>query len=137
MNVLVVDYGMGNLGSVRRALEECGAEVTVSADPAALADAARIVLPGVGAFADGMLRLEQGGWVEPLREATSRNGVPLLGICLGLQLLARTGSEGREAPGLGLLPGRVVRLSPRAPDERVPHAGPARAPAARSDSRRC
>lgn len=122
MNVLVINYGMGNLGSVRRAFEECGANVLVSEDPADIADAERIVLPGVGAFPDAMARLNATGWPTPLRAALENPGVHLLGICLGMQLLADKGHEGSETPGLGLVHGEVTRFVP--PNgERVPHIG--------------
>lgn len=122
MNVLVINYGMGNLGSVRRAFEECGANVLVSEDPADIAEAERIVLPGVGAFPDAMARLHSAGWTAPLRVALENPGVHLLGICLGMQLLADKGHEGSETLGLGFIPGEVTRFVP--PDgERVPHVG--------------
>ena len=122
MNVLVINYGMGNLGSVRRAFEECGASVLVSEDPADLAEAERIVLPGVGAFPDAMARLNEAGWPGELRQALTNPGVHLLGICLGMQLLADTGHEGSETRGLALIPGDVIRFVP--PNgERVPHVG--------------
>ena len=122
MKVLIINYGMGNLGSVRRAFEECGADVLVSSDPADLPKAERIVLPGVGAFADGMAHLDSAGWPEPLRLALRNPGVHLLGICLGMQLLATKGYEGGETDGLGLIPGIVNRLQPTN-GERVPHIG--------------
>jgi glutamine amidotransferase len=122
MTVVIVDYGMGNLASVLRALEECGATAEVAADPAALERASHVVLPGVGAFGDAMTRLAAGGWISPLQQlATER--VPLLGICLGMQLLADCGEEGGAHDGLGLVPGRVVRLQPTGAAERVPHVG--------------
>lgn len=122
MNVVVINYGMGNLASVFRAFEECGADVTIAAAPAALEDAERIVLPGVGAFPDGMTRLEAAGWPAALRQALENPSVRLLGICLGMQLLAERGFEIREARGLGLIPGEVRRLV-SASGERIPHAG--------------
>ncbi len=122
MNVLVINYGMGNLGSVRRAFEECGASVLVSDDPADLTAAERIVLPGVGAFPDAMARLNAVGWPAKLRTALENPGVHLLGICLGMQLLADKGHEGSETPGLGLIHGEVTRFAP--PNgERIPHVG--------------
>lgn len=120
--VSVVDYGMGNLGSVRRSLEECGARVEVIRDPARLADAGRVVLPGVGAFADGMKRLAEGGWVQAIRQKVE-GGTPLLGICLGMQLLADQGEEGGLTPGLGLISGKTIRLVADAPQTRIPHVG--------------
>lgn len=122
MTVLIVDYGMGNLASAQRALEECGAKVRVSDDPRGLAGAERIVVPGVGAFAHAMRQLRGGGWVDPLRAAVLDDGIPVLGICLGMQLLAASGEEGGSETGLGLIPGSVRRLVPEA-DERVPHIG--------------
>ena len=107
MQVTVIDYGIGNLFSVARALEHCGAEVKVSADPAVIEAAPRLVLPGVGAFADGMQGLRERGLVETiLRYAASSR--PLLGICLGMQMLASVSEEFGEHAGLGLIPGRVV-----------------------------
>lgn len=108
--VTVVDYGVGNLYSVQRALEYCGAErVVISASPDDIAAADRLILPGVGAFSDGMKGLEQRGLVEPiLRYAAS--GKPLMGICLGMQMLASQSDEFGSHKGLGLIPGRVVRI---------------------------
>lgn len=120
---LIVDYGMGNLGSVKRAFEECGANVVISADPADCVMADHIILPGVGAFADGMAALTDGGWVDVLRAVTQEDKVPLLGICLGMQLLADKGFEGRETLGLGLVPGEVTRLAADLPETRIPHVG--------------
>lgn len=121
--VLVIDYGMGNLGSVRRAFEECGADVRVSTDPDELKTAAHIVLPGVGAFGDGMANLKKGGWIDPLQKALLTEKIPFLGICLGMQLLADRSHEGGEFEGLGLLAGEVKRLEPSNASERVPHIG--------------
>ena len=123
MSVVIVDYGLSNLGSIRRSLEECGATVRVSDDPSALRSASRVVLPGVGSFADGMVNLRKGGWVTALQEAAKEDKIPLLGICLGMQLLADRGHEGGDIPGLGLLPGEVRRLEPHSPAEKIPHVG--------------
>ena len=122
MTILVVDYGMGNLGSVRRALEECGAKVLISDDPHELKLASHILLPGVGAFCDGVSHLTQRGWPDALRQAVFEDGLPLLGICLGMQLLMREGDEGGDAHGLGFFEGHVVRMTPAA-NERIPHVG--------------
>lgn len=121
MTVLVVDYGMGNLASVARALEDCGARVVVSSDCKAAEAAERIVLPGVGAFPDAMRRLQSAGWAAALQAAGAER-VPILGICLGMQLLADEGEEVQPTRGLGLVPGTVRRIPP-VPGERVPHVG--------------
>jgi glutamine amidotransferase len=121
--VAVVDYGVSNLDSVARALEECGATPYVTADPAELKHASLMVLPGVGAFADGMRNLRARGLDQALREQVLEQGVPLLGVCLGMHLLADRGSEGGESQGLGLIPGHVEKLQPDEPGTRVPHVG--------------
>ena len=123
MSVLIVDYNLSNLGSIRRSLEECGASPLVSDDPKTLKTATRIVLPGVGAFADGMANLRQMGWVSALREAVREERIPMLGICLGMQLLADVGHEGGTVEGLGLVPGQVRRLEPDDPNTKIPHVG--------------
>lgn len=122
MKVLIVDYGMGNLGSLRRSLEECGADASISTNPADIRTATRLVLPGVGAFPDAMATLGERGWVPEL-EAAVKAQVPLLGICLGMQLLAERGYEGKETVGLGFVPGEVRRLEPASRDIRLPHVG--------------
>ncbi len=122
MKVALIDYGMGNLGSVRRAIGELGAEALLADTPAKLVAADRIVLPGVGAFADGMRLLQAGGWVSALREE-ARAGKPLLGICLGMQMLATRGIEGGDTDGLDLIPGEVVPLAGLGCKLRIPHVG--------------
>jgi len=123
--IVIVDYGVGNLRSVQKALEHVGAPATISSDPAALEPGAAetpggIVLPGVGAFGDGMAELRRRGLVAPLRRQAAA-GRPLLGICLGMQLLFESSEEMGEHRGLGLLPGRVVRFPPG--PLKVPHVG--------------
>lgn len=122
MSTIIIDYGMCNLGSVRRAFEECGANVEVSSDPRDLANADRIVLPGVGAFGKGMSNLKEAGWISAIRDAVVEKRTPMLGICLGMQLLADRGYEGGEFEGLGLISGEVRRLEARG-QERIPHVG--------------
>ena len=122
--VALVDYGAGNLRSAARALERAGARVVVTDDPAVIAGAARIVLPGVGAFAQciGQLR-EKTGFEAALNEAVNGRGVPFLGICVGMQLLASEGHEHGVYKGLGWLPGKVERLTPSDPTLKIPHMG--------------
>ncbi|MBT5470023.1 MAG: imidazole glycerol phosphate synthase subunit HisH [Nitrospina sp.] len=122
MLVLIIDYGMGNLGSVRRSFEECGADVQILKDPQEFNGASRVVLPGVGAFKEGMERLENRGWVNFI-DMVIEEKLPLLGICLGMQLLAEQGYEGGQVPGLGVIGGEVVRMDPQSDEERIPHVG--------------
>lgn len=122
VEVVVVDYGLGNLRSVTRGLERAGAVVTISDDPAALEDADGIVLPGVGAFSEGMDNA--GPFRDALVEAAD-DGRPLLGICLGMQMLLTTSEEAEHAgegdvEGLDLIPGTNVRFDG---DRKVPHMG--------------
>lgn len=123
MKVLVIDYGMGNLGSVCRAFEECGADVVVSDNPDDLSSVDRFVLPGVGAFRDGMSRLKRCGWLPRIKEELKNPLVSMLGICLGMQLLSDRSSEGGESAGLGLIAGEVRRLERTTADIRIPHVG--------------
>jgi glutamine amidotransferase len=123
MKIAVVNYGMGNLGSVRRACEDIGVEVIVANEPAALCGANRIILPGVGAFAEGMECLTNSGWASALRDVVIQQGKPLLGICLGMQMLATSGYEGGETKGLNFIPGKVQRLDAIGCNLRIPHVG--------------
>lgn len=122
MNVVIVNYGMGNLGSVEKAFEALGFDASIADRPEQLGLADRIVLPGVGAFAEGMGRLEQHGWAEAIKTAVDA-GRPLLGICLGMQFLADRGTEGGDCAGLGLIPGEIVSLKALGCEERIPHVG--------------
>ncbi|MBC7242488.1 MAG: imidazole glycerol phosphate synthase subunit HisH [Anaerolineae bacterium] len=108
--IAIVDYGIGNLRSVQKAFEHVGAPVRLISSPAELEGARAIVLPGVGAFGDGMRNLQEAGFVEPLSRAVEA-GVPLLGICLGMQLLFEESEEMGIHRGLGLLRGRVRRFA--------------------------
>lgn len=114
---------MGNLLSVQHALEMVGADVVVCRDGDDLKEVERIVLPGVGAFRDCMMNLKKGGLIEALEEAVLRLGKPILGICLGMQAMARRSFEGGEHRGLGWLEADVVRLHPHPPALRVPQIG--------------
>jgi len=106
--IALIDYGMGNLGSVEKALQYVGCATVITSSPQQLAAASGIVLPGVGAFDDCIRGLRERGLVEPLRELMAA-GKPYLGICLGLQMLFEQSEEGQE-PGLGIFPGQVVRF---------------------------
>ncbi len=124
-DVVIIDYGIGNLFSVRRAFEHCGADVLVTSDPEILSAAPRLVLPGVGAFADGMRGLIDRG-LDGVVKAYADSGRPLLGICLGMQMLASTSEEFGEHAGLGIIPGRVAsipRNDPEGKPYKVPHVG--------------
>jgi glutamine amidotransferase len=125
IEVTVIDYGVGNLLSVSRALEHCGAKVTVTADPKSILLAGRVVLPGVGAFADGMAALKATG-LDTVVHQVAAKGVPLLGICLGMQLLFDDSEEFGATTGLGLIPGRVVNIPAKTTTEesqKIPHIG--------------
>lgn len=125
MTVAIVDYGMGNIGSVRRALLQLQVKVEIAFHPEQLSNAERIILPGVGNFSDGMAKLSGADWVEALREQALVREKPLLGICLGMQLLASRGYEGNErgTSGLSLIPGDVEHLSSLGCTLRIPHVG--------------
>ena len=116
--IAIVDYGMGNRRSVEKAFEHVGADPRLTADHATIRAADGIVVPGVGAFPEAMRRFRAAGLDELIRDRAEA-GVPILGLCLGLQLLFETSEEHEGSTGLGLLPGRVTAL--RAP--RVPHIG--------------
>ncbi len=109
--VVVVDYGVGNLRSVYKALEAAGAPARIVTEPAELAGTAGIVLPGVGAFGDAAANLRRAGFEEPLLTAVT-SGIPLLGICVGMQLLFDESEEMGRHRGLGVIPGRVLRFRP-------------------------
>lgn len=122
--VVIVACGLGNLDSVARAVEECGGKPLIAAEPRELENASCIILPGVGAFAAAMGNLRQLGLHGALEEQVIGRRIPVLGICLGMQLMATKGWEGGvETPGLGWLDGEVKRLKPNGPAERVPHIG--------------
>lgn len=123
--VTIIDYGSGNLLSVSRAFDHVGAAAVLSGDPAAIENADRLVLPGVGAFADGMQGLRERGLIEVIRRYAASDR-PLLGICLGMQMFASTSLEFGEHEGLGLIPGRVVPVPAIDVDgsaQKIPHIG--------------
>jgi glutamine amidotransferase len=125
MKVVVVDYGMGNLFSVCRALEACGVEPVLANTPQEILDAKALLLPGVGAFADGMAGLSELGLIQPIREY-AKTGRPLLGICLGMQMLLDSGEEFGIHEGLGLIPGAVRSIPSTGLDgqpHKIPHIG--------------
>lgn len=128
----IIDYGMGNLRSVQKAFALVGADAEILDSPEGLKRVSKLVLPGVGAFADGMEQLGRRGWIEPIRRWTAGDR-PFLGICLGMQLLFDSSEEDapspdQPVPGLGVLRGRVVRFredaaGPDKPRIKVPHMG--------------
>jgi imidazole glycerol-phosphate synthase subunit HisH len=118
----IIDYGMGNLQSVRNAIERLGCEVRITGDPAALCDADALILPGVGAFGEAMHNLQQRKLIEPIRSAVLDDDKPLLGICLGMQLLADSSEERGIHRGLSLIPGQVTEI-PVPAGFRLPHIG--------------
>lgn len=112
MTITIIDYGSGNLLSVSRALDHCGANWQISSAPSEIAASTALVLPGVGAFRDGMEGLSTKGLIEPII-AHAQAGRPLLGICLGMQMLAGTSDEFGFHKGLGLIPGHVREIEKR------------------------
>jgi len=130
MSVAIVDYGSGNLHSAAKAFERAAREldqamaIKVTSDPAQVAAASRVVLPGVGAFADCRRGLDAiPGMVEALNENVLQRGRPFFGICVGMQLMAERGREYQVTPGLGWIAGEVDRIHPSDPDLKIPHMG--------------
>ncbi len=130
MSIAIIDYGSGNLHSAAKAFERAAREgglnssIVVTSDPEAVLRAERVVLPGVGAFADcrrGLLAIE--GMVEAMTEAVVKRGSPFLGICVGMQLLAERGLEHGVTPGLGWIGGEVIPIAPENPALKIPHMG--------------
>ena len=118
--IAIINYGLGNLHSVRKAVDYVGGEAVLSDDPGMILRADKVILPGVGAFADGMAGLESRGLVSVIKEAVVLDK-PLLGICLGMQLLFEDSEEKGEHQGLGLIPGKVVAFTQ--PGIKVPQIG--------------
>lgn len=130
MTVAIVDYGSGNLHSAAKAFERAAREsadsqpIVVTSDPEAIRRADRVVLPGVGAFADCRRGLDAvPGMIEALQETVQRKGRPFLGICVGMQLMAERGREYEVTDGLGWIPGEVERIKPSEPTLKIPHMG--------------
>jgi glutamine amidotransferase len=119
--IVIVDYGMANLRSVQKALERLGHAAVISGDPGRVAEADKLILPGVGAFRDAIARLHEVGLAEPIR-CHLRSGKPFFGICLGMQMLFSTSHEDGRHAGLDYFPGEVVRF-PDVPGLKVPHMG--------------
>jgi glutamine amidotransferase len=122
VRVGVIDYAISNLASVLNALRHIGVEAERVRDGQRIQEFTHLVLPGVGSFATGMANLRNYGLVEPIRVAAARS-TPLLGLCLGMQLLAEEGQEYGPTAGLGLLPGRIVRIETSGSELRLPHVG--------------
>jgi glutamine amidotransferase len=123
--ITIIDYGLGNLLSVSRGFEHCGAKVKVTSDPKEITKSSRVVLPGVGAFPNAMALLEKHNLIEALKEY-GKSGKPLLAICLGMQLLMDESEEFTLTDGLGLIPGRVVSIPSQdslGKKTKVPHIG--------------
>jgi len=120
--IAVVDYGMGNLRSVAKALERVGADVSVTANHAVIEAAEGVVLPGVGAFGRCMENLLAAGLEQPVRRAAA-SGKPFLGVCVGMQILFEESDEFGPVRGLGILPGKVRRFVPREGARKIPHMG--------------
>ncbi|HEY1310622.1 MAG TPA: imidazole glycerol phosphate synthase subunit HisH [Pseudolabrys sp.] len=130
MSVAIVDYGSGNLHSAAKAFERAAREtghdqpIMVTRDPAQVARADRVVLPGVGAFTDCRCGLEAiPGMIDALETAVRKQGRPFFGICVGMQLMAERGREYQVTPGLGWIAGEVDRITPSDPDLKIPHMG--------------
>lgn len=123
MRIGIINYGMGNLGSIHNALESLGAEPFIAHEPVQLHSAERIILPGVGAFAVAMKHLEAANWIPAIKHAVQEQQRPLLGICLGMQLLLSSGDEGGPCRGLDLIGGEVKMLELADSSLRIPHVG--------------
>jgi len=120
--ITIIDYGMGNLGSIVNMLKRVGADVAVASSATAVSAADKLIIPGVGAFDHGMAGMNN-GWIDVLNEAVIHRGVPVLGICLGMQLMCRSSEEG-HLPGLGWIDAHVKRFRVNdAPTLKVPHMG--------------
>ncbi len=126
-SVAIIDYGMGNVRSVKNAVEYCGSDAIITADPARIADASHIILPGVGAFESAMKNLRRANLVEILEENVRAKGKPMLGICLGMQVLAKGSAEhaaeGEQHEGFGWFDADVIRIETMWHNLKIPHMG--------------
>jgi imidazole glycerol-phosphate synthase subunit HisH len=120
-HIVMLDYGAGNIRSAYKAFEHLGADIELTSDPGRVHHGAKLVLPGVGAFGAGMAELRRRGLEAPIRHAVAQ-GIPLLGICVGMQYLFETSDEMGQHTGLALIPGTVTRFAP-SPTHKVPHMG--------------
>ncbi|HBR94198.1 MAG TPA: imidazole glycerol phosphate synthase subunit HisH [Opitutae bacterium] len=123
MAIGIINYGMGNIASIKNAFEALGADTFLVETPEMLKDAERIILPGVGAFSAAMQHLNEEKWIPAIQHAVYEQKRPLLGICLGMQLLLTSGDEGGTCAGLGLIDGEVKHLQLSDPALRIPHMG--------------
>jgi len=121
--VLVIDYAMGNTGSMRRAIEECDANSIVGNSTEHFNEATHIILPGVGSFSQGMHNLKTMGIIDKIREQVHVRQKPMLGVCLGMQMLASRGHEGSPCDGLDLIEGSVELMKSSFQNEKIPHVG--------------
>jgi len=124
VTIVVVDYGMGNIGSIANMLRKVGAEARIASDHSVIESADKLILPGVGAFDQGMHHLADRGLIPLLRRKVLEEKTPILGVCLGMQLFAKASEEG-QCPGLGWLDATAVRFRPEETEPRlkVPHMG--------------
>ncbi len=122
--IVIVDYDMGNLGSIANMLKKVGAKATISSDPAVVGEAEKLILPGVGAFDNGMKNLNEMGLLSVLNQKVLREKTPVLGVCLGMQLLTRRSEEGK-LPGLGWIEADTIKFNfnGQAASLKVPHMG--------------
>ena len=119
--IAIIDYDAGNIKSVEKALNYLGEEAIITRDHDEIVNSDKVILPGVGAFADAMEKIHRYGLEETIHEVVEKN-IPFLGICLGLQLMFESSDEGPGVKGLGLLPGKILRI-PKSGDLKIPHMG--------------